>query len=129
MICGRQVPAALNLDLIREFLERLWLPSGEVAEWSIAVVLKTTGPKGPGGSNPSLSANFRRKMVPSAIRAEDANRLKTRDENEVRRSEAKMGRAKHQPSLPIPPSPPFSRSRTTGYFPLQPHWTWTDPTA
>ncbi len=31
---------------------------GEVAEWSIAAVLKTAGPQGPGGSNPSLSANF-----------------------------------------------------------------------
>jgi hypothetical protein len=31
-------------------------PIGEVAEWSIATVLKTVGPKGPGGSNPSLSA-------------------------------------------------------------------------
>jgi hypothetical protein len=30
--------------------------AGEVAEWSIATVLKTVGPKGPGGSNPSLSA-------------------------------------------------------------------------
>ena len=29
---------------------------GEVAEWSNAAVLKTVGPKGPGGSNPSLSA-------------------------------------------------------------------------
>ena len=32
-------------------------PPGEVAEWSKAAVLKTVGPKGPGGSNPSLSAN------------------------------------------------------------------------
>ena len=32
--------------------------NGEVAEWSIAAVLKTAGPKGPGGSNPSLSANL-----------------------------------------------------------------------
>ena len=32
---------------------------GEVAEWSIATVLKTVGPKGPGGSNPSLSAILR----------------------------------------------------------------------
>jgi hypothetical protein len=30
---------------------------GEVAEWSIAAVLKTAGPQGPGGSNPSLSAS------------------------------------------------------------------------
>ena len=30
---------------------------GEVAEWSIAAVLKTVDPKGSGGSNPSLSAN------------------------------------------------------------------------
>lgn len=29
---------------------------GELAEWTIAPVLKTGGPKGPGGSNPSLSA-------------------------------------------------------------------------
>jgi hypothetical protein len=29
-----------------------------VAEWSIATVLKTVGPKGPGGSNPSLSATL-----------------------------------------------------------------------
>gem|GEM_PF-3988412 len=31
--------------------------SGEVAEWSIAAVLKTAGAKAPGGSNPSLSAS------------------------------------------------------------------------
>ena len=30
---------------------------GEVAEWSIAAVLKTVDPQGSGGSNPSLSAN------------------------------------------------------------------------
>jgi hypothetical protein len=29
---------------------------GEMAEWSIAPVLKTGGPKGPVGSNPTLSA-------------------------------------------------------------------------
>ncbi len=29
---------------------------GEVAEWSIAAVLKTAEPQGSGGSNPSLSA-------------------------------------------------------------------------
>ena len=32
-------------------------PKGELAEWSNALVLKTKGPTGPGGSNPSLSAN------------------------------------------------------------------------
>ena len=31
--------------------------NGEVAEWSIAAVLKTVEPRGSGGSNPSLSAN------------------------------------------------------------------------
>ena len=36
----------------------MMLHEGEVAEWSIAMVLKTIGPKGPGGSNPSLSAIF-----------------------------------------------------------------------
>ena len=30
--------------------------SGEMVEWSITVVLKTTVPRGTGGSNPSLSA-------------------------------------------------------------------------
>ncbi len=29
---------------------------GEMAEWSIAAVLKTVEPRGSGGSNPSLSA-------------------------------------------------------------------------
>ena len=34
-----------------------WLQSqGEMAEWSIASVLKTDVPRGTGGSNPSLSA-------------------------------------------------------------------------
>ena len=32
--------------------------SGEMVEWSITVVLKTTVPRGTGGSNPSLSATF-----------------------------------------------------------------------
>ncbi len=31
--------------------------SGEVAEWSNAPVLKTGGPQGPVGSNPTLSAS------------------------------------------------------------------------
>ena len=31
--------------------------TGEMVEWSITVVLKTTVPRGTGGSNPSLSAN------------------------------------------------------------------------
>ena len=31
---------------------------GEVAEWSIAAVLKTVDPQGSGGSNPSLSAKL-----------------------------------------------------------------------
>ena len=34
------------------------LGEGEMAEWSIASVLKTEGPKGPVGSNPTLSAIF-----------------------------------------------------------------------
>ena len=32
--------------------------SGEMAEWSIAAVLKTVELKGSGGSNPSLSAEI-----------------------------------------------------------------------
>ena len=31
--------------------------SGDMAEWSIAAVLKTVKPKGFGGSNPSVSAS------------------------------------------------------------------------
>ena len=32
--------------------------SGDMAEWSIAAVLKTVKPKGFGGSNPSVSARW-----------------------------------------------------------------------
>ena len=39
-----------------------------MAEWSKAAVLKTVGPKGPGGSNPSLSANIVRD-IPWEIRS------------------------------------------------------------
>ena len=35
------------------------LRQGEMVEWSITVVLKTTVPRGTGGSNPSLSAKTR----------------------------------------------------------------------
>ena len=34
----------------------LYFCSGDMAEWSIAAVLKTVKPKGFGGSNPSVSA-------------------------------------------------------------------------
>ena len=37
-------------------LPYLWDSIGEMAEWSIAAVLKTAVPQGTGGSNPSLSA-------------------------------------------------------------------------
>ena len=33
------------------------MSTGEMVEWSITVVLKTTVPRGTGGSNPSLSAS------------------------------------------------------------------------
>ena len=35
----------------------MYLCTGEMAEWSIAAVLKTVEVKASGGSNPSLSAN------------------------------------------------------------------------
>ena len=38
----------------------LYFCSGDMAEWSIAAVLKTVKPKGFGGSNPSVSAGFGR---------------------------------------------------------------------
>ena len=34
------------------------MPLGEMAEWSIAAVLKTVELRGSGGSNPSLSAEM-----------------------------------------------------------------------
>ena len=37
----------------------LYFCSGDMAEWSIAAVLKTVKPKGFGGSNPSVSAKRR----------------------------------------------------------------------
>ena len=37
--------------------KKLYFCSGELAEWSIAAVLKTVDLHGSGGSNPSLSAN------------------------------------------------------------------------
>ncbi len=36
---------------------------GELAEWSIAAVLKTVEPKGSGGSNPLLSAGIEGKKT------------------------------------------------------------------
>ena len=43
--------------LCTRFRKMLLLASiGEMAEWSIATVLKTVVPQGTGGSNPSLSA-------------------------------------------------------------------------
>lgn len=41
---------------IMKVKELYYFRGGEVAEWSIAAVLKTVGCKSPGGSNPSLSA-------------------------------------------------------------------------
>ena len=40
-------------------------PSGEMAEWSNAVVLKTIDLHGSGGSNPSLSAKENLRMMSS----------------------------------------------------------------
>jgi hypothetical protein len=41
--------------------EVLLRPLGEMAEWSIAAVLKTVEPKGSWGSNPYLSAKLKAK--------------------------------------------------------------------
>ncbi len=40
---------------------------GEMAEWSIAAVLKTVELRGSGGSNPSLSATKKQKSVRKAL--------------------------------------------------------------
>ena len=42
---------------------------GEMAEWSIAAVLKTAVLRGTGGSNPSLSAENRLKISQLAIKS------------------------------------------------------------
>ena len=39
-----------------QYSEYYYFCRGELAEWSIAAVLKTVVPRGTGGSNPSLSA-------------------------------------------------------------------------
>ncbi len=47
-----------KVDRIKQRQLRGCFQTGEMAEWSNAVVLKTIEPKGSGGSNPSLSATF-----------------------------------------------------------------------
>ena len=47
----------------------LYFCSGDMAEWSIAAVLKTVKPKGFGGSNPSVSARFLGEMPEWSIGA------------------------------------------------------------
>ena len=46
-------------DLAESKIRYTFAP-GEMAEWSIAAVLKTVELRGSGGSNPSLSANDRK---------------------------------------------------------------------
>ena len=43
--------------------KKVYICSGEVAEWSIATVLKTVVPRGTGGSNPSFSAQREEKVL------------------------------------------------------------------
>ena len=65
-------------SFIKSCLKICWIPkklvplhplsrqrsTGEMVEWSITVVLKTTVPRGTGGSNPSLSAHkFRNPLI------------------------------------------------------------------
>ena len=44
-------------DLQKRIIRTIFVP-GEMAEWSIAAVLKTVELQGSGGSNPSLSADY-----------------------------------------------------------------------
>ncbi len=48
----------VSIEKYRTFAT-LFKGKGEMAEWSIAAVLKTAVLRGTGGSNPSLSANFK----------------------------------------------------------------------
>ncbi len=49
-------------------LQNMLETTGEMAEWSIAAVLKTVELRGSGGSNPSLSAETENKTVKSVFR-------------------------------------------------------------
>ena len=50
----------LELSLFLTFAPQLIAPTGEMAEWSNAAVLKTVEGHTSGGSNPSFSANKRK---------------------------------------------------------------------
>ena len=43
--------------MLASFQKDITFAPGELAEWSIAAVLKTVDPRGSGGSNPSFSAS------------------------------------------------------------------------
>ena len=49
--------------LICKSTKKKYFCRGELAEWSIAAVLKTVEPRGSGGSNPSLSARTIKKLA------------------------------------------------------------------
>ena len=53
------------------------LISGELAEWSKAVVLKTIDPRGSGGSNPSLSAKLKKGAFWPLFSISDVCRVRT----------------------------------------------------
>lgn len=50
-----------------QYSEYYYFCRGELAEWSIAAVLKTVVPRGTGGSNPSLSAESCKSPVLSGL--------------------------------------------------------------
>jgi hypothetical protein len=63
---------------VRVFAKLVPYATGEVAEWSIAMVLKTIEPQGSGGSNPSLSATVHYDMS-RALRIEIIGGIASRD--------------------------------------------------
>ena len=54
---GFFIKSRTDTDFFSEILKNMYFCSGEMAEWSIAAVLKTVEGNTSGGSNPSLSAN------------------------------------------------------------------------
>jgi hypothetical protein len=52
----KSLQTPINSAFIGDLKKCINFALGEMAEWSIAAVLKTVEPQGSGGSNPSLSA-------------------------------------------------------------------------
>lgn len=57
-----------NKTKVASFQKGITFAPGELAEWSIAAVLKTVDPQGSGGSNPSFSASCQSKRMKTTVK-------------------------------------------------------------